>query len=744
MHRAITAKTEVVHHRCSVKLFQWEMHSDQECKPMTFIQVTKSRQQTTAASSEDQVLRNADDTQCSQCRRANGPYSERGILSTIEIGAAETLAIKAGLAIPWNKLRLLRRWLKSSGICLAGEERMCQISCLIVGDNLKGEIAPFSFPLPSGGEEVKGSPLVYIPHLVDMVVHLLDENERAGLLTWHNGYIPAIHNTCVFCCFEAGDSVTNLHVALDRFKDQVEHLHGMKWRQYTVKIFMCGDYEFLSKMYGLSGASVKSSCRCYRHFTTMAALPVPVLAPAVFPTPDLHDFKYSDLFKATEDEISAIAWCQNNGLIAKDKMDYVIQDELQFQLGIEGEHTIVDWKNFCRDICLEYFIRNPVVIGGPGQTVEIDECLLVRRKYNVGHQATELFQPLQFGVACPSGTEKVIHGLRTCMEEHWEDDDYAVVKVDMRNTFNLVSRQALLDECAIHFPELLPWASWRYGSHPLLWHPLGHLSSQSGVQQAAFAETPWYMPTSNILSELSGDATVMSKAAEAPQFQLLTLPHFEPRVFAPSLVSATQMFNSFLPPSEAINAEALLLTPVTQKSLSSKLDDYLFKVLLDMSSITDKARLLSVPPLMQVEMGNNLTNHSHTRPADLLVPNWVLGKPAAFDLSVTSLLNLTTLLEVSVTTGVAALTTELRKHSSNDTKCKELDWVCVQLVVELYGAWGKEALESISQLASRLASCSSKANSVVLTELYGRLNLHLVQANAIAILARSISQSDVG
>ena len=143
-------------------------------------------------------------------------------------------------------------------------------------------------------------------------------------------------------------------------------------------------------------------------------------------------------------------------------------------------------------------------------------------------------------------------------------------------------------------------------------------------------------------------------------------------------------------------------------------------------------------------MGNNLTNHSHTRPADLLVPNWVLGKAAAFDLSVTSPLNPTSLLEASVTTGVAALTTELRKHSSNDTKCKELDWVCVPLVVESYGAWGKEALESISQLASRLATCSSKTKSVVLTELYGRLNLHLVRANAIAILSRSIRQSDVG
>ena len=73
----------------------------------------------------------------------------------------------------------------------------------------------------------------------------------------------------------------------------------------------------------------------------------------------------------------------------------------------------------------------------------------------------------------------------------------------------------------------------------------------------------------------------------------LTLPHFLPRVLAPSLnITLSQQFRH-MPPSEAINAEALLLTPVTQKSLSSKLDDHLFKVLLDMYSITDKACLLS-------------------------------------------------------------------------------------------------------------------------------------------------------
>lgn len=43
----------------------------------------------------------------------------------------------------------------------------------------------------------------------------------------------SIQNTCVFCCFEAGDSITNLHVALDRFQPQVEKLKGMKWRYNT-------------------------------------------------------------------------------------------------------------------------------------------------------------------------------------------------------------------------------------------------------------------------------------------------------------------------------------------------------------------------------------------------------------------------------------------------------------------------------------------------------------------------------
>ena len=55
-------------------------------------------------------------------------------------------------------------------------------------------------------------------------------------------------------------------------------------------------------------------------------------------------------------------------------------------------------------------------------------------------KARDLFQPLQVGVACRSGSERIIHGLRKCIDDHWDDDDFVVFKVDMLNAFNMVSR----------------------------------------------------------------------------------------------------------------------------------------------------------------------------------------------------------------------------------------------------------------------------------------------------------------
>ena len=137
---------------------------------------------------------------------------------------------------------------------------------------------------------------------------------------------------------------------------------------------------------------------------------------------------------------------------------------------------------------------------------------------------------------------------------------------------------------------------------------------------------------------------------------------------------------------------------------------------------------------VKVEVGNNLSrDHSKTHPADILLPNWFLGRTAALDVSITSPLNPVNLLEAGVSATAAAQATESRKHHA---KCSDLGWVCVPMVVETYGAWGKEATAIISSVASRLSTSMCRPKSIVFNEIYGRLNLHLVRANATAILSR--------
>ena len=81
---------------------------------------------------------------------------------------------------------------------------------------------------------------------------------------------------------------------------------------------------------------------------------------------------------------------------------------------------------------------------------------------------------------------------------------------------------------------------------------------------------------------------------------------------------------------------------------------------------------------VKMEVGNNVSrDHSKTRPADILLPNWVLGRMAALDVSITSPLNPVTFLEGGVSATAATQATDSKKHQANDPKCSELGWVCV-------------------------------------------------------------------
>ena len=118
------------------------------------------------------------------------------------------------------------------------------------------------------------------------------------------------------------------------------------------------------------------------------------------------------------------------------------------------------------------------------------KCLCALSK----EKSSSNFQPFQFGVACKVGAEKVIHSLRNCVEVNWQSGDVVILKVDMSNAFNFVSRQTVLEECATFFPELTPWVTWCYGSHTSSFHPQGRIWSQSGAHQVTplvLCSSPW-------------------------------------------------------------------------------------------------------------------------------------------------------------------------------------------------------------------------------------------------------------
>ena len=146
----------------------------------------------------------------------------------------------------------------------------------------------------------------------------------------------------------------------------------------------------------------------------------------------------------------------------------------------------------------------------------------------------------------------------------------------------------------------------------------------------------------------------------------------------------------------------------------------------------ESCRQAGIGGQMEVESGLG-HDARRTRLADVLVPNCVLGKPAAFDITPI------TLHEASVTSGSTAQVAENRKHASNDAKCSELGLVCVSLAVEAYGSWGPEAQTNLSRLAACLANRSNCCKSQATLGLYGRLNLVLVRANARALLSHSMA-----
>ena len=77
------------------------------------------------------------------------------------------------------------------------------------------------------------------------------------------------------------------------------------------------------------------------------------------------------------------------------------QEQSKKELKVNSDHIIVDWKQYCRDICVDYFTNHPHQISGIWHIVEIKERRFAKRKTIEGTKFPE--QSVGFWRVQPEG-----------------------------------------------------------------------------------------------------------------------------------------------------------------------------------------------------------------------------------------------------------------------------------------------------------------------------------------------------
>ena len=62
------------------------------------------------------------------------------------------------------------------GVAVDSEKKMRKEAKLLIDNNLKAELAPFSFKHRDGGEFIQEAPMVYIPNLWMKIKDQMDQN----------------------------------------------------------------------------------------------------------------------------------------------------------------------------------------------------------------------------------------------------------------------------------------------------------------------------------------------------------------------------------------------------------------------------------------------------------------------------------------------------------------------------------------------------------------------------------------
>ena len=139
------------------------------------------------------------------------------------------------------------------------------------------------------------------------------------------------------------------------------------------------------------------------------------------------------------------------------------------------------------------------------------------------------------------------------------------------------------------------------------------------------------------------------------------------------------------------------------------------------------ARSASLAPRKEVPA---LIPGASSRPADVYLPCWKRGRPAALDVSVILPLQSLTIRGAATTQGHALDVGEGRKRASHSSSCHSAGISFVPLLVETLGGWSCEAVETIKAIGRLQGQRLGLPSSETTSHLYQQLAIRLWRGNA--------------
>ena len=149
------------------------------------------------------------------------------------------------------------------------------------------------------------------------------------------------------------------------------------------------------------------------------------------------------------------------------------------------------------------------------------------------------------------------------------------------------------------------------------------------------------------------------------------------------------------------------------------------------------ARSAALSPRLEVP---SLIPGGSFRPADIYLPCWKRGLPAALDVTVTSSLQASTVHLASTNQGHALQVAEARKIATHDQPCRAEGITFIPLAVEALGGWSSLACSTISDIARMRDARLGSSNSS--TIIFQKLSFILWRCNASMWVSRCRSQPD--